>query len=177
MAAELTPFGEKLIEEKKLASTIRRLLGVDASWPVFIPVKIYEKNGQRVALHLMEGYVFIGSGLDEIRYFRLEGTKVIDHILASSSSSGLRVLKVVPDRKIVQLKRQLRLEVSSYLSEGSRVTVTQGVYARLEGVVVDSLEDDPENILVSFNFRSLERISKVPRAFLEPLAPGQAAVE
>lgn len=125
----------------------------------------------------MEGYVFIGSGLDEVRYFRLEGTKAIDHILATMSPSGLRVLRVVPDRDILQLKRQLRQEVSSYLSEGSRVTVTQGVYARLVGIVVDSLEDDPENILVSFSFRSLERISKVPRAFLEPLGHDQALVE
>lgn len=168
MAVELTSYGEKLIEERRLARSIRRLLDVEPTWPVFIPVKIYEKNGRTVALHLMEGYVFIASGLDEIKYFRLENTKIVDHVLATRSPRGIRALKVIKDREIKQLRKQLRAEISSYMSPGSEIMVTQGLYARLPGIVVDSLEDDPENILVSFKLRSLERICKIPRAFVEP---------
>lgn len=166
MSVELTSYGEKLIEEKRLKRTLRRLLGVDSSWPIFIPVKLYEKNGRTTAIHLLEGYVFIASGLDEIRYFRLENSKIVESVMATSSPSGMRVLEVIRDADIRRLRDQLQKEVSSYLSPGSKVQVTHGVYARLEGEVVDGLEDDPENILVMFSFRSLERISKIPRAFV-----------
>jgi len=116
----------------------------------------------------MEGYVFVAAGLDEIRYFRLERTKIVERVLSSKDpNSGVKVLKVLPDSEIQILRSQLCERVTEDLAEGTPVVITQGVYARLEGRVVDSLGEDPNNILVLFNFRSMSRISKIPREFVE----------
>lgn len=169
MALELTPAGSNLIDENLLEGELRRLLGVDESWPIFIPARLYEKNGRTIALHLMEGYCFVATGLDEVRYFRLEKTKLVERVMAAQGSSGLRVLRVVPDAEVAKLRDQLRDQVTTLLSLGARVKVMHGLYASLEGEVVDNLDEDAEHILVCFKFRSLERIARIPRAFVEVL--------
>ena len=163
----MTPAGSNLIDENSLEAELRRYLGVDETWPIFIPARLYEKNGRTIALHLMEGYCFVATGLDEVRYFRLERTKIVERVMAAQGSSGLRVLRVVPDEEVAKLRTQLRDQVTTLLSLGAHVRVVHGLYASLEGVVVDNLDDDTDHILVCFKFRSLERIARIPRAFVE----------
>lgn len=167
VALELTHHGEKLVEDGTLANEFRRALDVEEDWGVFIPARVYEKNGKRVTVHLMEGYAFIATGLEEIRYFRLEQTKLVEQVMATRSTRGIRVLSVIPDSKVSDLRRQLNKEVASDLIPGMTVLVTDGVYSKLEGVVMD-VEGD--HAVVRFELRSLEVISKIPKVFLDTTA-------
>jgi len=164
VALELTRAGEKLVEENQLADNLRRLLGVEEDWAIFIPARVYEKNGKKITIHLMEGYAFIATGLDEVVYFRLEHTKLVEQVMATRGSRGIRVLSVIPDGKIADLRKQLSQEVAADIIPGMTVRVLDGIYSKLEGIVLDT-EDD--HAVIHFELRSLKVISKVPKAFLE----------
>lgn len=165
VALELTRHGEKLVEEGTLDRELRRLLEVDEKWPVFVPARIYERKGRSVTVHLMEGYAFVATGLDEIHYFRLENTKLVEQVLSEHRGRrGIRVLSTIPDSRINELRRQLVEEVASDLVPGMPVLVTDGIYSKLEGTVLD-VEGD--HAIVRFELRSLKVISKVPKVFLE----------
>lgn len=164
VALELTHYGEKLVEEGSLAEDLRRILGVASDWPVFIPARVFTKRGKTVTVHLMVGYAFIATGLDEVAYFRLEQSKLVQEVMATRTSRGIRVLKVIPDKDIVELRRKLNQEVAADIVPGMKVIVTGGVYCKLEGIVLNT-EDD--HAIVHFELRSLKVISKVPKIFLE----------
>ena len=166
VALELTHHGEKLVEEGTLDSELRRLLDVEEDWPVFVPARVYEKNGKRVTVHLMEGYAFMGTGLDEVRYFRLEGSKLVEQIMSSRGARGIRRLETIHDSQVSDLRRRLSEEVAADIVPGMRVLVTDGVYSKLEGVVMDS---EGDHAVVRFELRSLEVISKIPKVFLETM--------
>jgi transcription antitermination factor NusG len=167
VALELTRNGEKLVEEGKLEEGLRKLLEVPEDWPVFIPARVFEKKGKRVTIHLMEGYAFIATGLDEVHYFRAENTKLVHQVMASRGARNMRVLSVIPDSKITDLRRQLSEEVANDIIPGMLVLVTDGIYSKLEGTVLD-IEDD--HAVVRFELRSLKVISKVPKVFLDTTA-------
>lgn len=164
MALELTRHGEKLVEDGTLAAEIRRALDVDEDWPVFIPARIYERKGRRHTVHLMEGYAFVATGLDEVRYFHLESTKVIEQVMATRDPRGIRVLKPIGDGQVADLRRRLIDEVAADIIPGMQVLVTDGIYSKLEGIVMD-IEGD--HAVVRFELRSLKVISKVPKVFLD----------
>lgn len=167
VALELTRHGERLIEEGTLVNELRRALDIDEDWPIFIPSKIYEKKGRRVTVHLMEGYAFVATGLDEVRYFRLENTKLVSQVLSEKKGGGgIRVLSTISNARVVELRRQLNEEVASDIIPGMPVLVTDGIYSRLEGVVLD-VEGD--YAVVHFELRSLKVLSKVPKVFLDTL--------
>jgi len=166
VALELTPQGEKLVEDGVFADEIRNLLGVDSDWPVFVPTKVYEKRGKRITVHLMEGYVFVATGLDEVVFFRLEGTKYVERVMTQESARGMRVLSVIPDSQICEMRKQLLEEVASDIVPGMKVLIAEGVYAKLEGVVEDI---EGEYAIVYIELRSLKTITKIPKVFLEAL--------
>lgn len=164
---ELSRHGEKLVEEGDLPREIRRILDVPPEWPVFVPSRMYEKKGKSVTVHLMEGYAFVASGLDEVRYFRLEQTRVISRVLSErKGEDAIRVLSTISDARVLELRRQLVEEIASDIIPGMRVTVTDGIYSKLEGAVLD-IEDD--HAIIRFELRSLKVISKVPKVFLETM--------
>lgn len=166
VALELTRHGEKLVEEGTLAADLRKALDVEEDWPVFIPARVYEKNGKRITVHLMEGYAFIATGLDEVRYFRLEGTKHIEQVMSSRGARGIRRLETIDDAQVSDLRRRLSEEVAADIVPGMTVLVTDGVYSKLEGVVMDT---EGDHAVVRFELRSLEVISKIPKVFLETM--------
>ena len=148
-----------------LARELRRGLDVEDEWPVFIPARIYEKKGRSVTVHLMEGYAFVATGLDEVRYFRLEQTKNVAQVLSERrGSQEIRVLSTISDSRVSELRRQLNEEVAADIVAGMSVLVTDGIYSKLEGVVLD-VEGD--YAIVRFELRSLKVLSKVPKAFLD----------
>lgn len=167
VALELTRQGEKLVEEGTLAEELRKELEVEEDWPVFIPARVYEKKRKRITVHLMEGYAFIATGLDEVRYFRLEQTKLVEQVMATRAARGIRVLYVIPDSKVSDLRRRLNQEVAADIIPGMQVLVTDGIYSKLEGIVMD-VEGD--HAVVRFELRSLEVISKIPKVFLDATA-------
>jgi len=167
VALELTRLGEQLVEKGSFAEELRRALDVEEEWPVFIPARVYEKNGKRIPVHLMEGYAFVATGLDEVRYFRLEQTKLVEQVMSSRGSRGIRRLETIHDGHISDLRRRLNEEVAADIIPGMRVLVTDGVYSKLEGVVKD-VEGD--YAVVYFELRSLKVFSKIPKVFLDTTA-------
>lgn len=161
---ELSPQGERLIEEGNLDSELRRQLRVDASWPVFVPSRHFERCGKRITVHLMEGYAFIASGLDEIHYFRLERSRLVEQVMATKGPHGVRVLSVVSDQKIETLRQRLLDEVSVDIAPGMSVRVTQGLYANMTGSV-EMLEGDHAGIY--FDLESLKLLAYLPKAILD----------
>jgi transcription antitermination factor NusG len=165
---ELTRAGESKVEDGDLERLLRETLRVEASHPVFIPSMTYTNRGRRVTIHLMEGYVFVASGLRETEYLALESScPYIRRVLTSRGPSGMRVLSVVPDSKIADMRMQLAQQVSSDITEGMRVIVTDGTYSRLDGDVIE-VEKDGDSAHVRFVLRSLDLIARIPRVFLSP---------
>lgn len=156
-----------MVEDGTLAPELRKELRVEEAWPVFIPARIYEKNGKRVTVHLMEGYAFVATGLDEIHYYRLEQTKLVEQVLSARGARGIRVLSTIPDGRVADFRRQLNEEVAADIVPGMTVVVTDGIYSKLEGTVLD-VEGD--HAVVRFELRSLKVISKVPKVFLDASA-------
>jgi len=172
VALELTRQGEKEVETGTLDGELRSALTLDAGWPIFIPSRVYKRGAKKVVVHLMEGYAFVASGLDEVNYFRLEHEgKLVERVMTASSPGGLRVLKTIPDRQIRELRRKLVEEVSSDLEPNIAVHVSDGRYKGLEGVV---LMIEGEYALVSIELRSMEIVATIPRVFLT--ADGDEAI-
>lgn len=164
---ELTHAGEAKIEEGRLPELLRGTLKVTPSFPVFLPAVTYESGGRRSTIFLMEGYAFVMAGLSETTYLRLETqSPYVKKVLTSKSPSGMRVLSVIPDSAIVEMKRQIAQQISSDLVEGMHVTVLDGVYCNLDGEVLGFHGEDAH---VRFVLRSLDLIAKVPKVLLLPV--------
>lgn len=165
VAVELTIHGERLMEEGSLEGVLRRDLGVASDYPIFIPAITYKKNGMNVTLHLLESYVFLSSGLDEILYFALERKPYVERVMSTTGGPyQMRVLSVLPNREIENLRSQLHKQLSLDVVEGSWVTVARGKFKGLTGQVI-SVED--KDVYVRFQLRSLDRVAHLPRAYLE----------
>ena len=161
---ELTSTGEDKAIDGTLAKAIRSELGVDDSYPVFVPYTSYEKGGRRVVIQLIEGYAFVASGLPETRYFSLERGNLVAQVISSRGVHGVRVIHCVPNSRVSALRDQLRESASSSLEVGVRVRVTGGNYARLEGDIVDIHEG---KAAVRVTLRSIDVIAWIPLVALD----------
>jgi len=161
---ELSRLGETKLEEGTLETSIRRGLEVDEDFPIFIPAATFFKNGKPVTVHLMQGYVFVGAGLEEAAYFSLEKEPYLVQVLSRTSPSGLKVLSVIPDSSIKELQLQLRDLLTAGITVGSKVHVTEGLYENLEGKVLNVAKD---KAAVLIKLRSLEKIAHLPKLFLD----------
>jgi transcription antitermination factor NusG len=166
VAIELTPLGEQKIEEGTLERSLRQDLDVELDFPVFIPAVNYMKGKKGVTIHLMEGYAFVAAGLPEVRYFALEQRPYIEQIISIESPRKIRTISVIPDRNIRDLRRQLQERVASDIQVGEHVRITEGQYARLDGLVTAMNGSDA---YVFIKLRSLQVVATVPRIFLEAL--------
>ena len=163
---ELTRAGELRAEEGTLEQAIREALGVDHHHPIFVPSAIYNRGGRRVTIHLMEGYVFVGSGLPETIYFSMErDSQYVKTVLSSQGSSGMRALSTIPNSTIHDMQQQLREQIAIDLEEGMTVRVSEGVYSNLSAEI---LEIHGEEALISIELRSRNIITQVPTVFLDP---------
>lgn len=172
---ELTRAGEQLKEEGTLAAMLTDALGAPRDFPVFVPAIIYTRGGRRVVIHLMEGYVFVASGLMETAYFALERTcPYVRQVLATPGLSGLRALSVIPEQTVTEMRQKLRDQVATDIVVGMRIRITEGIYARLEGDVLDMEEDEAH---VRILLRSLDLIVRVPKVLLDPLDGNVEPVE
>lgn len=166
IAIELTHYGERLVEDGQLTEYLRRDLDVDPDFPIFIPSTTYKKNGKVVTIHLMEGYAFAASGLPETCYFALESKSYVSTVISSSPGPHqIRVLSVLPNREVENLRKQLHDQQASDIEEGAWVTVVRGKFRGLAGRVMALFGDG--QAYVEFRLRSLIRISPLPKVFLE----------
>lgn len=162
MTLELTKAGEQRAIEGTLATALRGDLGVTEDFPVFVPYFPYAKNDRRVSV-LVEGYAFVCSGLPETRYFALESGPLVQKVLSAKGPHGMRILHTLPNYRVVEMQSQLRLLLSSDVTEGTQVRIMGGPYARLIGEVVDVYED---TVAVRFTLRSLDVIAFLERSLL-----------
>lgn len=157
---ELTKLGEQKAIEGKLDASLRSLLSVDSSFPVFVPYATYTKGGRTVSVRLIEGYAFVATGLPETSYFRLERSALIARVFSSSQRNGMRVLHSLPNGEVKAMRERLAESLGSDLEAGAKVRITGGNYRDLEGVIVDLYE---KRAAVQVTFRSLTAITVVPR--------------
>jgi transcription antitermination factor NusG len=82
----------------------------------------------------------------------------------SSKPHGMRVLNVISNDEVMEMKRQLQKLTSSDIEEGTQVRVTEGSFNAFEGEVVYA---NKEEAFVKFELRTLHLIAKIPKVFLE----------
>ena len=160
---ELTRLGEQRAEDGTLVASIHRALKTDEV-DIFVPLITYEKHGRSITIHLLEGYVFIETGLPETDYFRLENESYVTQVMTTygGGEHRMKVLSVITNEKVMEMKKQLRSQVAGDLTYGEKVKAVDGVYSRLEGIIME--EDDA---IIKFDLRSLSVITKIPKVFLE----------
>lgn len=163
VAIGLTRAGESLAAEGILEKQLRRDLRVDSDFQIFVPGVVFMRNGTRTTYTLMEGYVFIQTGLDETAYFALEERSYISQVI-STMGGGLRSLSVVTDKQVQAMRVQLRKMVTSDIPINTAVTITEGRYRNLEGHVIGT---DGDNAYVRITLRSLDVVATIPRVFLD----------
>lgn len=165
VAVELTPLGETKVEDGTLEGALRRDLGVEDDHAIFIPCALYRRDGRVVTIHLMEGYVFIASGLAETTYFGLERQAYVAKVMSTQSNrQQMRTLSVITNKHIREMQGKLRELTSSEIPVGAEVVVLDGTYRHLTGKVT-GVEGD--NAFIYIRLRSLEVVATVPRIFLE----------
>ncbi len=162
---ELSHLGETKVDEGTLEATLRRDLDVHDDFPIFIPIISYPKGSRTINIHLMEGYVFVGSGLQDTAYFALERKEYVTQVI--STPGRVRSLSVVPNAKIEDLRNQLRKLVASDLNVGASVRVTNGTYRNLEGLAIIVSGD---TAIVRIKLRSLDLMATIPTVFLEAIS-------
>jgi len=163
---ELTRLGERKAEEGTLAPLLRDALSLQSTHHVFIPSKTYTTGGRKVTIHLMEGYAFVASDGADLPHLSRNDQPYVKRMLTTPTPSGSRVLSVVPDRVVLDMEANLAKHVGDDAKVGSRVSVTSGLYSKLDGEVVDSTPSG--NLVVRFRLRSLDAIVEIPRSFTVP---------
>lgn len=164
---ELTPLGQTRVEEGSLEDDILDALDAPFHWPVFVPSRTYRRGNKVKTVHLVEGYAFVGTGMDEQRYFALERspTKLVKKVMSTDTVGGMRVLHTLKDDVIEKWRCSLRDEITSDITEGMLVSITEGMFSNLEGQVLDV---DGEHADVLINLRSAQGIARLPKYYLDP---------
>lgn len=163
---ELTRAGEGKVDEGGLEGLLREALSVDDKYPVFIPAVLYTRGTKRVAIQLMEGYAFVATGLPEVAYYKLEHScPYVRQVLTVDDPHGMRVLSVIPNTSILEMRRSLHEQIACDIKKGMHVNVTEGLYSALEGEVLEVGDNDAH---VRITLRSLDLIVRIPRVFLSP---------
>lgn len=169
IAVELSKIGESQVDSPIFQQFIRdELLKAPSEHPVFVPVFTHTRANRTVTYRLMEGYVFVASGLPEVAYFRMENHPYVESVVSVTDERKMRVLATIPDRQIEDLKAKLRGMTNADIEVGSRVRVDEGVYSGIEAVVEDSWDD---YVVVSVSLRSLRLVTSVPKVSVEVVDP------
>ena len=161
---ELSHSGEVRVNDGTLESCLRRDLGVGSEFPIFIPVVSHPRGNKTIRVYLMEGYVFVASGIPEVKYFALEQKDYVNSVM--SIPGRVRSLSVIPDKKVKEMKDKLRSIASSDVEEGASVRITEGTHHNLECVVLCVTSD---SAMIRVKLRSLDLIVTVPLMFVEEM--------
>ena len=170
VTVRLSRSGEILVQENSLEKTLRRHMRVDPDFPIFIPTVFFSRNGKTTAMHLMEGYIFLGAGLDEVAYFELENRPYIADVMSTRTGPHkFRYVHTIPDRQVARMREQLQEMVTSDMPIEAEVIIIDGQYRGLEGRVIGV---EAQDAFVRICLRSLEVVATVPKIFLEERAGG-----
>lgn len=170
VVVELTRLGEQAALDGTLDVLLRKGLKVDEDFPVFVPVTLYRKSGQVTPYQLLQGYAFLGSGLDDVAYFALEDGSYVKHVMSTRMGKNrFRYLSVITDDQIQEMRRKLREMVTADLPRTAHVRIVEGPYRGLDGRVTGINDDD---VHVFIRLRSLEIVATTPRIFVEEIEEG-----
>lgn len=166
VVVELSHAGEVRVDEGTLESALRKDLDLDEDHPIFVPAVTYHRPDRVVTKTLIQGYVFIASGLDEVKYFGLETkTNYVNQVMSSVGSNGIRVLHCVSDAEVDAMRVNLRGLCVRDLGLGDRARVVEGRLKGLTVRVMCFLEDDLV-VVETEGLRSLRATMCFPRMFL-----------
>ena len=162
---ELTKAGEILANEGLLEAQLRRDLGLNEDYPIFVPCVVISRGGTTTVFHLMEGYVFVASGLPDVDFYKLEDLSYINQIMSTKQGPyRMRTLHVVSNNQVKAMRARLIEQVTSNIQVGACVVIKEGQYRNLDGRVI-GIEGDNAHVRVTL--RSLDFVASVPRIFLE----------
>lgn len=168
---ELNHLGETRVADGTLEPVLRKDLGVDSDFPIFIPAVTFPKDGRAVTIRTMDGYIFIGSGLPETTYFQLERRPYANQVMSKKMGDhGMRVLITVSNAEVQSIRQGLREQVSSDIKTFDQVRVIEGKYQSLEGQV---LEIHGTDAFVHVELRSRDVITTIPLVFLEVITDNE----
>jgi transcription antitermination factor NusG len=172
VAVELTHQGEQKIEDSTLEASLRSDLGVGPEHLIFVPARVYRKGHKTIVIHLMQGYVFVATGLPEPEYFNLEKRPYVNQVMSvPGGPHQIRTLSVIPNSQVEELRQKLRTQVSSDIQFGDLVEIIDGPYKALDGKLMGS---NDEHAFVEVDLRSLKLIATVPFVFLESMESDDA---
>lgn len=157
---QLSPLGEQKVQDGSLVCLLRQQLGMENDFPIFVPSVRIDRYGKTEAIHLMEGYVFVPSSLEEDQYYALEGRALINKVMTRKSGYGTRQLEIVPDRHIQELKDKLNKMLTADVVEDLPVQIIGGIYSNLDGKV---LCVELDHVLLRIELQSLVVIARLPK--------------
>lgn len=167
ITVELSNIGEQKLAEGELQRILRMHLDSD-DVPIFSPsAKFIKKTNQKSEIfHLIQGYIFVGSGLKLRKYLDLEETPYVSRIFYDTLSDGQIQLKLLPNSKIEGMREELSKMMLGAISVGDTVLINSGLYQGIEGQIIAISENDAN---VELKFRSMVIITKLPRIFLDTI--------
>lgn len=169
VTVELSSLGEQKLEEGDL----ERILRIQLNSPkanFFIPSAKYMKKDalKSEIFHLIQGYIFVSSGLPLRSYLDLEESPYVNSVFYETTMDGQIHLKLLPNSKIEDMKTDLDKMVQGSIKEGETVHINAGLYQHIEGKVLSILESDA---YVEIVFKSMIIVVKLPKIFLDPIMP------
>lgn len=162
VVVELSHQGEKK-SPQELETLLSDILGGGVE--VFVPALTFQRRDTQVVVYVLEGYVFISSGLSHDSYFDLEENANIKAVLAHEDNTG-KYIRYVEHDVVDNLRRKLQDMVASTLKVGDEVNIIEGAYSALSGVIRDVLPGDTATVHIT-DLVSQEVIVELPFQFLE----------
>lgn len=160
---ELSGEGERAAANGILERHLREKLG--AAVEIFIPYLAYEYQGKVSMFNVMEGYVFVTSGLDERLYLALGWDSPFLKSALHTRRERSSVLMTVHNNAVEELRDKLGEMVAVEIAEGMMVSVCRGPCKGLTGKVI-SLSEKFAHVLIEM--RTLRTIRSIPRYALIP---------
>lgn len=166
MVLELSHHGERAAEEGVLAEILRDHADLDRDHPIFVPYLTYTHQGKITLLSVMEGYVFIASGFDDLSRAHLSRSPYIKKIL-SRGSNPHAPCETISQASVDQLRRRMRELVAVEIQEGMDVRIIDGTLSGIRGSVV-GVSGGHATLLVQM--RSIHAIQYLPCFLLRPVS-------
>jgi len=169
VTVELSSLGEQKLEEGDLERIIRMHLNSPKA-QLFIPSAKYVKKDalKSEIFHLIQGYIFVSSGLPLRTYLDLEDCPYVNSVFYDTSIDGQIHLKLLSNSKIEEMRSELDKMVNGCIKEGESVYINSGLYQHIEGKVISVYEKEA---FVEILFKSMVILVKLPKIFLEPILP------
>ena len=163
---ELSYHGERAAEEGSLAKSLRNFADLEDDHPIFVPYLTYTHQGRTTLLSVMEGYVFVAAGFDDMSRHRLSHSPYINKILTRGSNS-YAPCETVSQASVDDLRHRLRELVAVEIEEGMEVRVVDGA---LSGITGDVLGVVGGHATLLVQMRSIHAIQYLPCFLLRPVS-------